>query len=255
MASTRSYYADKSLSAAFYDTVTAADRRLEGDLAIYAALAPAGGSILELGVGTGRLAFALSEQGFSVTGVDIAPSMLAQAAAKRAALEAEVAGRVTLKRGDLTALDLKQTFDLVICPYFTLAHLPRGMAWTNAFATMGRHLQPGGLAAVHLPREAVMRSPGPAQPDLPVLAEPSPSGGRLLLYVRERNFRPELGRLDQVIEYVELDGRGQILRRSPERLTYYMTDPAPHAAPAGFTAEGEPIPLGEVGDIHVFRKA
>ena len=86
MAGVRPYYADKGLSAAFYDTVTAADARLAGDIDAYARLAPTGGSILELGVGTGRLAFALAEMGFSVVGVDIAPAMLAQAQAKRADL-------------------------------------------------------------------------------------------------------------------------------------------------------------------------
>src|SRR5882724_778740 len=127
MAPTRPYYAERGLSAAFYDTVTAADAHLKGDVEIYAGLAPAGGSFLELGCGTGRLAFALAERGFTVTGVDIAPAMLAQAAAKQADAEPELARRVEFKRADMTVLDLKRTFDAVICPYFTLAHVPRGM--------------------------------------------------------------------------------------------------------------------------------
>lgn len=254
MAPTRPYYAERGLSAAFYDTVTAADARLEGDLAIYADLAPVGGAILELGAGTGRLAFALAERGFSVTGIEIAPAMLAQASAKRAEFDLQVARRVELKRGDMTSLDLKRTFDLVICPYFTLAHVPRGMAWKNTFATAARHLRQGGLAAFHLPLLEVMRLPGPSEPDLPVLDQPAPSGGRLRLFVRERSFREDVGRLDQVIEYVELDARGEVLRRSLERLTYYYTDPAPLAAAEGLAPDRDPIPLGEVGEIHIFRK-
>ena len=255
MAGVRPYYADKGLSAAFYDTVTAADARLAGDIDAYARLAPTGGSILELGVGTGRLAFALAEMGFSVVGVDIAPAMLAQAQAKRADLPSAVAGRIELKRGDMTALDLRRQFDLVICPYFTLAHVPRGQAWKNTFGTAAKHLKSGGLAAFHLPLDEIMRLPGPANPALPVLDEPTPTGGRLRLYIREREYREEVGRLDQVIEYVELDARGQVLRASPERLTYYMTDPAPLAAACGLTADRDPIPLGGVGAIHVFLKA
>ena len=65
--------------------------------------------MLELGPGTGRLTFALAERGLRVTGVEIAPAMLAQAAAKRAELEPEVAARVELRRGDMTSLDLKRT--------------------------------------------------------------------------------------------------------------------------------------------------
>jgi SAM-dependent methyltransferase len=254
MAATRPYYADRGLSAAFYDTVTAADKRLAGDVEIYASLAPAKGAVLELGAGTGRLAIALAERGLRVTGVEIAPAMLAQAAAKRAELEPEIAARIELKRGDMTALDLKRRFDLVACPYFTLAHVPRGMAWKNTFATAARHLDAGGLAAFHLPSPDAMRQAGPTDPNLPVLDEPTPSGGRLRLFVRERGFREAVGRLDQVIEYVELDARGAVLRRSLERLTYYWTDPEPIAAGEGLTADREPIPLGGVGAIHVFRK-
>jgi SAM-dependent methyltransferase len=254
MAPVRPYYAEKGLSAAFYDTVTAADARLGDDLAIYADLAPPGGSILELGVGTGRLAFALAEQGFSVTGIDIAPAMLAQAAARQAEAHSEVARRVTLKRADMTSLDLKRTFDLVICPYFTLAHVPRGMAWKNTFATAARHLKPEGLAAFHLPLLEVMRQAGPQDPNAPVLDQPAPSGGRLRLYVKERSFREDVGRLDQVIEYVELDARGEVLRRALERLTYYWTDPLPLAAPEGLTQDRAPIDVGGVGAIHVLRK-
>src|SRR5678815_5070875 len=121
MAQARPYYAEKGLSAVFYDTVTGADARLEGDLEVYAKLAPSGGSVLELGAGTGRVAIALAERGLHVTGVEIAPSMLAQAQAKRATLDPEIAAHISLRRGDMTALDLKRTFDLVLCPYFTLA--------------------------------------------------------------------------------------------------------------------------------------
>lgn len=254
MAQARPYYADRGLSAAFYDTVTAADTRLAGDVEIYADLAPRGGEVLELGAGTGRVALALAERGFSVTGVEIAPAMLAQAVARRSVTPEDVAARVRLLRGDMTALDLKRTFDLVVCPYFTLAHVPAGVAWRNTFATAARHLATGGLAAFHLPLIEIMRAPGPARPELPVMDEALPGGGRLQLYARERVFREAVGRLDQVVEYVELNAEGRPIRRSPERLTYYLTDPEPFAATAGLIADRDPIPLGGVGVIRVFRK-
>jgi SAM-dependent methyltransferase len=254
MTPTRPYYGEKGLSAAFYDTVTAADVRLAGDVDIYAGLLKAPGAVLELGSGTGRLAFALAARGYSVTGVEIAPAMLAQAQAKRADLDPEAARRVEFRRGDMTAVDLKRTFDLVVCGYFTLAHVPRGAAWRNTFDTAARHLGEGGLAAFHLPLVEVMRLPGPPDLGLPVLDEPAPTGGRLQLFVRERTFREEVGRLDQVIEYVELDGRGRTLRASFEKLTYYWTDPTPLAEAAGFTLDRRPLMLGGVGEIWVFRK-
>jgi SAM-dependent methyltransferase len=249
------YYAEGSLSAAFYDVVTAADARLAGDEDIYASLAPEGGQILELGCGTGRLTAGLAARGFHVTGVDIAPAMLAKARARAAALPADGQSRVTLMRGDMTALNLKAVFDLVTCPFFTLAHVPAGAAWANTFGVAVRHLAPDGLVAVHLPRLEIMRLPGPPRSELPVMDQPLPDGRRLQLFVRERAFRERIGRLDQVLEYALTDPAGQILARSPERLTYYMTNPEPAAAMAGLVLDREPIAHGGVGDVWVFRRS
>ena len=255
MAAVRPYYAPGSMSAAFYDAVTAADARLAGDVEAYAGLAPAGGAVLELGAGTGRVTAALAERGLAVTGVDIARPMLDQAEKRRAGLAPEAAARIALRLGDMTALDLKRTFDLVVCPYFTLAHLPLGQAWRNSFATAARHLPAGGLAAFHLPRLDLMRRADAPDPAAIVLDEALAGGGRLRLRVLQRRFREDLGRLEQVIEYEELDPRGAPRRRAAERLAYYMADPRPPAATAGLSPDRDPIPLGEVGDIWVFRKA
>jgi len=254
MAAVKSYYAPGSLSAGFYDVVTAADARLAGDVEVYAGLAAAGGQVLELGCGSARVTAALAERGFALSGVDLARPMLAQAERRRAGLAPEAAARIELRLGDMTALDLKRTFDLVICPYFTLAHVPAGQAWTNTFRTAARHLGTGGLAAFHLPRLDLMRSASAPDPQAVVLDEPIPGGGRLRLRVAERRFRDPPGRLEQVIAYEELDAAGRSLRLSLERLTYYMADPAPFAEAAGLSLERAPIPLGEVGDIWVFRK-
>lgn len=256
MAVVKPYYASGSLSARFYDVVTAADARLPGDLEIYAGLAAPGAEVLELGAGSGRLSAGLAERGFRVTGIDLARPMLEQAEARRATLPAEVAGRIEFKLGDMTALDLKRGFDLVVCPYFTLAHVPAGRAWANTFQVAARHLKPGGRAAFHLPRLELMRTGGgaPADPAAVVLDASLPGGGRLQLHVLERRFREDLGRLDQVIEYVERDPRGAVLRRSAERLTYFMADPAAFAAAAGLDRVQAPIPLGDVGDVWIYRR-
>jgi SAM-dependent methyltransferase len=254
MAQVSAYYADKGLSAAYYDLVTAHDASLHGDVDVYAAMAPPGGSILELGAGTGRVAAALAERGFSVLGLDISPAMLAQAEARRAALPAEVAERLAFRRGDMGALQLGRTFDTVIAPFFGLAHLPAGAAWRNVFAGVAAHLNAGGRAAFHLPEARLMTAPAP-DPKAPVASFPvDDAGRRLQLFVHERRFREPMGRFDQVIDYVVVDAAGAALRRSRERLTYYAADPAPFAQAAGLVADGEPQSLGGVGSIHVFRK-
>jgi len=76
---------------------------IEAD-AIHAAI-PAGGSILDLGCGTGRFARAMAALGHVVVAVDHEPSMLEGL---------EAVDRVTPILGDLGALDLGRTFDLVL---------------------------------------------------------------------------------------------------------------------------------------------
>ncbi len=250
----RPYYSAGSMSAAFFDLVTAADRSLDGDIATYAGLAAPGARVLELGAGSARIAQALAEQGFSVTGVEIAPAMLAKARTRIAALPAEVAARIEMRQGDMTALRLDQTFDLAICPFFTLAHVPAGMAWTNTFAGVAAHLVPGGLAAFHLPRLDLMKRPAPADRARPVMDLALDGGRRLRLYIAERSFREAQGRFDQVVDYALHDPTGRVIERSPERLTFYMADPTPFAQAAGLTPDRPPIDIGGVGDIWVFRK-
>jgi len=254
MAQPRAYYAPGALSASFYDLVTASDASIEGDVAIYAALAPPGSAVLELGCGTGRIAFALAEQGLSVTGIDIAPAMLNQAKSRLATAAEEVKARVEFRLGDLTSLDLKRRFEAVICPFYTLAHLPAGAAWRNAFQTMAKHLSPEGRCAVHLPLGALMRSPAPPK-HLPALDRPTPDGGRLQIFVLDRKYKEPIGRFDQLVEYVELDRAGGPIRRSTERLTYYDADPQPFAEAAGLKREGAPLALGDTGHVHVFVRA
>jgi SAM-dependent methyltransferase len=254
MAKAKPYYAPGSLSAVFYDRITGADVKLLGDEDIYAGLAPDAGALLELGAGTGRLTIGLAARGFRVCGVDISPVMLSQAEARVTGLPPDLRERIELRRGDMTSLDLKRTFDLVICPFFTLAHVPTGAAWRNTFAVAARHLPSGGLAAFHLPKLELMRGLEPPDPRRPVLDQHLGDGRALLLFVLERSFKEGANRLEQVLEYVLADETGRIAHRSAERLTYYMTDPVPLAATAGLVPDRPPIDLGGVGDIFVFRK-
>ena len=250
----RPYYANGGLSAAFYDVVTEADPRLGDDLEVYAGLAPEGGSILELGAGTGRLTAGLAARGFRVVGVDLAANMLERASVRVATLARDVAPRIELRQGDMTALGLGRTFDLVICPYFTLAHVPTGAAWRNTFEVAARHLKPGGLSAFHLPRLEAMRGLAKPDPTAVVFDQPIGAGNRLRLFVLERVFRDGIGRLDQVLDYVVSDSAGRTLQRSAERLTYYMADPVPFAVAAGLALDRPPMDLGGIGDIWVFQK-
>ena len=85
--------------ASFYDPWS---RSVTEDVAFYVDEALAsGGPVVELAVGTGRIAIPIAQAGIDVIGVDSAPGMLAVAQA--AADDAGVARRVDLRLGDQPA--------------------------------------------------------------------------------------------------------------------------------------------------------
>src|SRR5262245_28823220 len=80
-----------------------------------------GGPIVELAVGTGRIAIPIARAGIDVIGVDSSPGMLA--VARAAAEQAGVAGRVDLRVGDLREPPVSERVPLVICPFRSLLHM------------------------------------------------------------------------------------------------------------------------------------
>jgi SAM-dependent methyltransferase len=122
-----------------------------GDADLYLALAArTGGPILELAVGSGRLAVPLAVAGYEVTGVDIDAAMLARAKAAAEVAGAGVAGRLTLVEADLVGLRLPAaaTFRLAFIGLNSLLVLGTRAAQRQALATLAAHLAPDGIAAV-----------------------------------------------------------------------------------------------------------
>jgi SAM-dependent methyltransferase len=122
-----------------------------GDLDLYLALAArADGPILELAVGSGRLAVPLAEAGFEVTGVDLDGAMLDRARARANAAAPGAAGRLTLVEADLVGLALPDAgrFGLAFIALNSLLVLPSRAAQRAALRALADHLAPGGLAVV-----------------------------------------------------------------------------------------------------------
>src|SRR4051794_23059332 len=91
------------------------------DVDFYENLARAvNGPVLELGAGTGRVAFALAEAGYDVVALDNSPSMLAQA--QRRLDESKLDG-IELIEGDMTSFDLGRRFGLIFVAANTFQHL------------------------------------------------------------------------------------------------------------------------------------
>jgi SAM-dependent methyltransferase len=115
------------------------------DVAFYVDLArEADGSVVELAVGTGRVAIPIARAiGRKLTGIDSSPAMLA--VARERADEAGV--ELELREGDMRDFELDEPVSLVICPYRALLHLPTWKDRKNVFRRVAAALRPGGRFA------------------------------------------------------------------------------------------------------------
>ena len=101
-----------------------------------------GGPVVELAVGTGRIAVPIAEAGISVIGVDSSPEMLA--VARAAAESAGVVGLVDLRVGDLRDPPVSERVPLAICPFRSLLHMEMECEKLRALRAARELLEPEG---------------------------------------------------------------------------------------------------------------
>jgi len=102
----------------------------------------AGGPVVELAVGTGRIAVPIAEAGVHVIGVDLSERMLD--VAREYARGRGVEELVDLRYGDLCAPPVPERVSLVICPFRSLLHLPGHDAKLSALRAAHSLLEPDG---------------------------------------------------------------------------------------------------------------
>jgi SAM-dependent methyltransferase len=132
--------ADYDAHAADYDRWTA---DLIDDVQWYVSLArDADEPIVELGVGTGRVAIPIArETGKRVIGIDVSPAMLAVGRQKAGDLAVE------LREGDMRDFTVEEPVDLVICPGRSLMHCRTWAEKRRVFEHVAATLRPGGRFA------------------------------------------------------------------------------------------------------------
>jgi SAM-dependent methyltransferase len=102
------------------------------------------GPILELAVGTGRVAVAVAQgTGQRIIGVDTSPAMLAQARENARAAGVEL----DLHQEDMRTFTAENDLALVYCPARALLHLPTWADRRAVFERAAAHLAPGGRFA------------------------------------------------------------------------------------------------------------
>jgi SAM-dependent methyltransferase len=102
----------------------------------------AGGPLVELGVGTGRIAVPIAAEGIAVIGVDSSQGML-DICRERAEL-AGVSHLIDLRLGDLRKPPVDEPVQLVICPFRAYLHLPTDAERLRALRAARELLLPGG---------------------------------------------------------------------------------------------------------------
>jgi SAM-dependent methyltransferase len=132
--------ADYDIWAPDYD-LWAAD--MTEDVPFYVDLArDATGPIVELGVGTGRVAIPIArDTGVRVIGIDRSPAMLAVGRERAGDLPIE------FREGDFRDFTVEEPVELVICPFRALGHAPTWADKRRVFEAAFAALKPGGRFA------------------------------------------------------------------------------------------------------------
>jgi ubiquinone/menaquinone biosynthesis C-methylase UbiE len=131
-------------SARFYDVFYDAQgkdyrREAEQVTELVRARVPAARTLLDVACGTGRHLEVFAER-FDCVGVDLDAELLAVAAQR--------CPTVRFVQGDMTVLDLGETFDVVTCLFSSIAYVVTEERLRATVGALARHLAPGGVLVV-----------------------------------------------------------------------------------------------------------
>jgi SAM-dependent methyltransferase len=180
-----------------------------------------GGPVLELAVGTGRLALPLSARGLEVHGLDASEAMVRQLRAKPGG------GRIPVTIGDFADVEVGGRFSLVFVVFNTLFALLSVEEQRRCFANVAAHLAPGGRFVVEAFVPDTSRFERNQHLEVTTVGM---DGARL----NASRHDPENQRIDSLIMWVSDAG----VRTWPARLRYsYPDELDAMAAAAGFRLE------------------
>lgn len=220
--------------AAVYDLWSA---DMTADVPFYVAEAVASrGPVLEVGVGTGRVAAAVARAGIDVVGIDVSPSMLDRATETLA--DHDVADQVELVQADMRGFDLDRTFPLAILPYRVFAHALTTDEQVATLRSVRDHLDPGGRIVLNVAVPHV--SDLTAWDGLRHEGQFTLPDGQTAVLWRQVDYEPGTQRLTFHFVVDHLADGGEVTRRVHGSSTVRQTTPGEvdHAlARAGFTVQ------------------
>jgi len=129
--------------AEYYDAIPPYVNRADIDFYVECAK-QAGGPVLELGCGTGRILIPTAAAGCEIVGLDLSEAMLEQCRQRLASKPKDLQERVNLVQGNMGGFDLGASFKLVTVPFRGFQHLLRVEEQAGCLRLAHRHLEPGG---------------------------------------------------------------------------------------------------------------
>jgi SAM-dependent methyltransferase len=100
------------------------------------------GPVLDLGIGTGRLARPLRAAGVDVHGIDASPAMIAELRSRPGGAD------IPVHQADIADFDIDHRYSVIVCAVSTLFMLPDRDRQTACLNSARRHLADGGLLIV-----------------------------------------------------------------------------------------------------------
>jgi SAM-dependent methyltransferase len=135
-----------------------------GDLPLWEELAgAAGGPILDLGCGTGRVALHLARRGHATVGLDLDPELIAALAERADGLPLRAVV------GDARRFELEEEVALALAPMQMAQLLDDSSERVECLSCIAAHLRPGGRIALSIVEALPRESEGP--PPLPDVRE------------------------------------------------------------------------------------
>ena len=137
-------YEDYAFIAEYYDHVI--PYRNRADISFYVEAAKeVGGSVLELGCGTGRVLIPVARSGVDIVGIDLSPHMLTICRERLQQEPEKVRERAQIVQADMRDFSLDRSFALATTPFRPFQHLITVEDQVSCLESVNRHLVAGGL--------------------------------------------------------------------------------------------------------------
>lgn len=183
----------------------------------------AGGPVLELGSGTGRISIPIASEGIDVVGIDVSPKMIELAQNKAANLG--LSNKCIFQSGDILDLELAERFSLIILPYRSFQSVLNPYDQKKALNNIRKHLTADGLLVMDTFNPDIEQLADKHSVDTPIhlMDVGRKEGGTIVVWgMNEWDQLTQVNDIRLIIEYLDEEGtvNKKIYRDYPQRYSF-----------------------------------